>query len=105
MKTGGGTSLSRAILASLSTIVGHPVQMPGGETEDPPPDLGYWGSATIVLFSDGQDLAQSTEAVEAASGLAAAAGVRIETVGIGTTDGTTIEVDGFQVATALNVDL
>jgi Ca-activated chloride channel family protein len=105
MKTSGGTSLSRAILASLSTIVGRPVQLPEGDAADQPTDLGYWGSATIVLFSDGQDMAQSTEGVEAAAGLAAAAGVRIETVGMGTTQGTTVQVDGYQVATALNEDL
>jgi len=107
MKTSGGTSLTRAILASLSTIIGRPVSLPEGDPADqpPPPDLGYWGSATIVLFSDGQDMAQSTDSVEAAAGLAAAAGVRIETVGVGTTQGTTIEVDGFQVATALNEEL
>jgi len=31
--------------------------------------------------------------------------VRIETVGVGTTRGTTVEVDGFQVATALDEEL
>jgi Ca-activated chloride channel family protein len=31
--------------------------------------------------------------------------VRIETVGVGTVEGATVEVDGFQVATSLNEDL
>jgi Ca-activated chloride channel family protein len=56
-----------------------------------------------VLLSDGEDTG-GPDAVAAAE-LAAAAGVHIETIGIGTVDGTTIEVDGYQVATALNEDL
>jgi Ca-activated chloride channel family protein len=103
LKVAGGTSLGQAILASLSTIVGHPVGLPNPESEAPPADLGYWGSATIVLLSDGEDTG-GPDAVAAAE-LAAAAGVHVETVGIGTVDGTTIDVDGFQVATALNEDL
>jgi Ca-activated chloride channel family protein len=105
MKASGGTSLTQAILASLTTIVGHPVRLPDANAQDQPSDLGYWGSATIVLFSDGQDMAENTDGVEAAAGLASEAGVRIETVGIGTTQGTTVEVDGYQVATALNEEL
>ena len=41
----------------------------------------------------------------AAAELAAAAGVHIETIGVGTVAGTTIEVDDYQVATSLNEDL
>jgi Ca-activated chloride channel family protein len=43
--------------------------------------------------------------VELAADVAAKAGVRIETVGIGTARGTTVEVDGFQLATALDEEL
>lgn len=99
----GGTSLGQAILASLSTIVGHSVALPDPDSDAPPPNLGYWGSATIVLLSDGEDTG-GPDAV-AAAGLAANAGVHIETIGVGTAAGTTIEVEGFQVATALNEDL
>jgi Ca-activated chloride channel family protein len=99
----GGTSIGQAILASLTTIVGQTVSLPDPSSTAPPPALGYWGSATIVLLSDGEDTG-GPDAVDAA-GLAANAGVHIETVGFGTVDGTTIEVDGFQVATALNEDL
>jgi Ca-activated chloride channel family protein len=53
-----------------------------------------------VLISDGEDTG-GPDAVTAAE-LAATAGVHIETIGVGTVDGTTIEVDGYQVATALN---
>jgi Ca-activated chloride channel family protein len=99
----GGTSLGEAILASLTTIVGHNVDLPDRSSDSPPPNLGYWGSATIVLLSDGEDTGGPD--VLAAAGLAADAGVHIETVGVGTVAGTTIEVDGYQVSTALNEDL
>jgi len=99
----GGTSLGQAILASLAAIVGQPVSLPDPASDAPPTDLGYWGSATIVLLSDGEDTT-GPDAVAAAE-LAAAAGVHIETIGIGTVQGTTIEVDGYQLATALNEEL
>ncbi|RSM53702.1 hypothetical protein DMB66_38525 [Actinoplanes sp. ATCC 53533] len=95
----GGTSLAQAILASLTTITGKPVALP--EDGAAPPDLGYWGSASIVVFSDGEDTG-GPEQAEAAADLAAAAGVRIQTVGVGTTAGATVEVEGYQLATKLN---
>jgi Ca-activated chloride channel family protein len=99
----GGTSLGQAILASLTTIVGRPVSLPDPSSSTPPANLGYWGSATIVLLSDGEDTG-GPDAI-AAAGLAADAGVHVETIGFGTVGGTTIQVDGYQVATALNEDL
>ena len=99
----GGTSLGQAILGSLTAIVGQTVTLPDPASDEPLPDLGYWGSATIVLLSDGEDTG-GPDAVAAAE-LAAAAGVHIETIGVGTVEGTTIEVDGYQVATALNEEL
>jgi len=99
----GGTSLGQAIVASLAAIVGQSVSLPDPSSDPPPSDLGYWGSATIVLLSDGEDTG-GPDAVAAAE-LAAAAGVHIETIGVGTIEGTTIEVDGYQVATSLNEDL
>jgi Ca-activated chloride channel family protein len=99
----GGTSLGHAILAALTAIVGQTVTLPDPSSDAPPPDLGYWGSATIVLLSDGEDTG-GPDAVAAAE-LAAAAGVHIDTVGVGTVEGTTIEVDGYELATALNEQL
>ena len=46
LRTSGGTSLASAILGSLSAITGKTVTI--GE-DGALPDLGYWGSATIVL--------------------------------------------------------
>jgi Ca-activated chloride channel family protein len=102
LQVNGGTSLGQAILASLTVIVGRPVSLQEAASGQAP-DLGYWGSATIVLLSDGEDTG-GPDAV-AAAGLAAKAGVRIETVGVGTVEGATVEVDGYQVATSLNEEL
>jgi len=99
----GGTSLGQAIIASLAAIIGQSVSLPDPSSDAPPPDLGYWGSATIVLLSDGEDTG-GPDALAAAE-MAAMAGVHNETIGVGTIEGTTIEVDGYQVATSLNEDL
>jgi Ca-activated chloride channel family protein len=96
----GGTSLANAILTSLSAITGKKVTIGRDGTV---PDLGYWGSATIVLFSDGEDKA-SDDATAAAAGAAQKAGVHVETVGVGTTAGGTVTVDGFRIHTALDED-
>ena len=95
---GGGTSLGQAILVGLGTITGKPVTLP--DEGAAPADLGYWPSATIVVFSDGEQTG-GPDAVAAAE-MAAAAGVRIQAVGVGTARGGTVEVDGFQLTTALD---
>jgi Ca-activated chloride channel homolog len=103
MRTAGGTSLASAILGSLSAITGTPVRI--GEDGELP-DIGSWSSATIVLFSDGEDQAGSSgiDAVTAAATIAQNAGVHIEAVGIGTADGATVEIDGYQLHTALDAE-
>jgi len=98
LMAGGGTSLGDAILASLSAITSRTVTI---GPVDSAPDIGYWPSATIVLFSDGQDEAGGTGAGAAAS-VAEKAGVHIDTVGVGTAAGTTVDVDGYHLFTALN---
>ena len=67
------------------------------------PNLGYWGSATIVLISDGEDTG-NTDATQAAAAAAETAGVHIDTVGVGTTAGSTVDVKGFRIHTALDED-
>jgi len=100
LRVAGGTSLASAILGSLSAITGKPVTI-GKDGELP--ELGHWGSATIVLLSDGEDSgAGGSDAVETAATLAQNAGVHIETVGVGTANGTAVEVDGYQLHTALD---
>ena len=99
LTAGGGTSLGDAVLASLSAITHRTVTIgPDGSA----PNLGYWPSATIVLFSDGQDEAGADASVDAAASVAEKAGVHIDTVGVGTTAGTTVDVDGYHLFTALD---
>ena len=94
----GGTPLAGAIVGSLSAITGK-VTLPEEGAEAP--DLGYWSSATVVLVSDGETTDEA-DATEAATALACAAGVHIETVGVGTAAGTTVDADGYVVHTALD---
>ena len=98
LRVAGGTSLGAAIIASLSAITHKRVSLgPGGAI----PDIGYRPSATIVMFSDGQDEGERVSLPTVAK-LAEKAGVRVDTVGIGTTAGTTVEVAGYRLFTALN---
>jgi Ca-activated chloride channel homolog len=103
MRTAGGTSLASAILGSLSAITGQPVRI--GE-EGELPDIGNWSSATIVLFSDGEDQGGfgGSDAATAAATIAQNAGVHIEAVGVGTADGAIVESDGYQLHTALDAE-
>jgi Ca-activated chloride channel family protein len=103
LKASGGTSLGDAILASLSAITHKTVVL---RRDGSAPDIGYWPSATIVLFSDGQDGAGSGGGASGSTGPAASAaekaGVHVDTVGVGTAAGTTVDVDGYHLFTALN---
>ena len=100
---GGGTSLADAILAALSAITHRTV---GLGRNGSVPAIGYWPSATIVLFSDGQDEGTAAGGTDttavAAAAVAQKAGVHIDTVGVGTAAGTTVNVDGYHLFTALD---
>ncbi|WP_326825867.1 VWA domain-containing protein [Streptosporangium sp. NBC_01756] len=98
LKITGGTSLGTAVTASLSAITGRQVAVGRDGTA---PDIGYWPSATIVMFSDGQN--QGAD-VEQAAAVAQRAGVHIHTVGVGTTAGATVQVDGYRLQTSLEED-
>ena len=102
LTAGGGTSLGDAILASLSAITHKTVTI---GRDGSAPNIGYWPSATIVLFSDGQDQPGPGPGAgaDAAAAVAEKAGVHIDTVGVGTTAGTTVEADGYHLFTALDV--
>jgi Ca-activated chloride channel family protein len=107
LKASGGTSLGDAILASLSAITHKTVVL---RRDGSAPNIGYWPSATIVLFSDGQDedgpAGGSASDTSTTAGPAAAAaekaGVHVDTVGVGTVAGTTVDVDGYHLFTALD---
>ena len=119
-----GTSLGQGILAALNAIAvdagltsdesatgadpvpvesaGQDAQSSGPPQEDMLVNLpeGTYPSSVIVLLSDGENN-QSIDPLEAAQA-AAEHGVRIDALGFGTTAGTTLEVDGFSVHTALD---
>jgi Ca-activated chloride channel homolog len=66
-------------------------------------DIGYFGSAAIVLLSDGENTA-APDPLEVAK-LSSTAGVKIYTVGVGSGEETVVDVEGFKVATALDEEM
>jgi Ca-activated chloride channel family protein len=104
-----GTSIARGILSSLTVIAAANRDPAEGfytnRSPDPVtlPDLvpaGTFVPAAIVLLTDGENN-QRPDPLEAAQA-AADRGVRIFTVGIGTAEGTTLEVEGFKVHSRLD---
>lgn len=104
----GSTGLGQGIFASLNAIAGKPIAPNIGAVAEglAAPDgasdvsIGYFGSAAIVLLSDGEDRSELDPGDMA--NLASSAGVKIYTIGVGSAEGTTVEIDGFSVATALD---
>jgi Ca-activated chloride channel family protein len=105
MSPQGGTALGRGIQTSLSAIAGRTVQLdqPDGSPEASGQDLGYYGSAAVILLSDGENTA-GPDPVGAAE-LASTAGVQVYPIGLGSAAGTVLDLGGFQVATALDEPL
>lgn len=98
----GETSLGDGILGGLSAIAGRPIR-PAADTETGPADktpIGYYGGTAIVLLTDGENTSGPDPAELA--GLASAAGVRIDPIGLGSAAGTVLQVKGFSIATALD---
>jgi Ca-activated chloride channel family protein len=107
-----GTSLGQGILASLGAIAQAESDTPAGyysnrsaaPTDSPAPVApGSHDAAEIVLFSDGENN-ERPEPLAAAQ-TAADLGIRIQTIGVGTAAGTTLDLDGFRVQTQLDEDL
>lgn len=102
----GGTSLGRGIFTALNAVAGEPIGLDEMALEDalpeeiPPIDVGDYSSAVIVLLTDGENTT-ALDPLEVAQ-LAAEAGVRIYPVGIGSAEGTVLEVEGFNVLTRLD---
>jgi Ca-activated chloride channel family protein len=105
LSSGGGTSLGQALVASLGAIAGKPVTIdPEALASDSAQvDIGFFGSATVVLLSDGEETSRP-DPVSVAQ-VASVAGVHVDTIGIGTEAGTVVQINGFSVATALHSDL
>jgi Ca-activated chloride channel family protein len=114
LQTQGGTALGNVLLIELTTLLPQagddaerlmnddatppkkPETSDGGDTVTP----GSYAAGAIVLFSDGESNA-GPGAMQAAQ-LAAAHGVRIYTVGVGTTEGVVLRVDGWSARVRLD---
>jgi Ca-activated chloride channel homolog len=104
-----GTSLARGIQASLATIAAADIdptagfytnRSPAPTPEPTPVPAGTYAPAVIVLLTDGENTQQPDPMV--AAQVAADRGVRIDTVGIGSVAGTTLDIEGFKVHSQLD---
>lgn len=95
------TSLGRGVLTALNTVAPESDLGPEapGQVDDGSP-RGAFAPAVIVLLTDGENTAPP-DPLEVAQ-MAADRGVRVHTVGLGTEEGATIEVEGFNLFTQLN---
>lgn len=104
-----GTNIGSGLQVALDAIYEDlgggpqdaPVTPPGQATPTPLP-LGGPPPASIVLLSDGQSNV-GPDPLEVARA-AAAAGVRVYTIGIGTPEGTVLQIQGRSVYTRLDED-
>ena len=108
----GATSIAQGIFSALNAISGEAIAIDEALLDEAlldealleegmvSVDIGRYPSSVIVLLTDGED----TEALDPLqiAQLAAQAGVRIYAIGIGSQEGTVLEVDGFKVLTQLN---
>ncbi len=103
-----GTSLGFGILTALKVLAinsGAPQTSGGTPTVEATPiptpvPVGHKGPAIIVLISDGENTAPP-DPFEAAY-QAAQAGVRIDAIGIGTTAGANLQINGYFIHTQMN---
>lgn len=95
-----GTSLGRGIVTALNQLAEEPGFGAGNDSEGASDSGTGLAPAVIVLLTDGENT-DPPEPLEAAQ-MAIDQGVRIHTVGVGTTDGAVVEVDGFNLFTQLN---
>lgn len=106
LEPAGGTSLSQGLFASLGAIAKGPLLFDPEVLDDanapgaPSIDFGSFGSAIIVMFSDGEDTTEQDPTPLAE--LAASAGIRVFPVGLGSAEGSVVELDGFSIATTLD---
>lgn len=111
LRADGQTSLGGGMLAALGAIAGRPVVLPpdpesgaGTGTQPGPgttePGVGYYGGTAIVLLTDGENTGGPDP--QQVADLTSTAGVRIDPIGLGTPQGTVLQIDGFSVATALD---
>ena len=102
LSVGGGTSIGQGLHTSLSAIAGKPlpIDQEALERDDGGVDIGFFGSSAIVLLSDGENTSR-LDPLRLAE-VASTAGVRIHAIGVGTPEGAVVEIDGFNIGTALD---
>jgi Ca-activated chloride channel homolog len=106
-----GTSLGQGIQAALTVLAQNGSEGPlvySDRTPEPTPSPtpvapGAYVPAVIVLLSDGENNGPPDPL--AAAQLAADRGVRIYTVGLGTTTGAVIKIEGFSVRSRMDEDM
>jgi Ca-activated chloride channel family protein len=98
----GGTSLGQGIFTSLNAIAGKALSFDQATAQGGASQLKIedYSSAVVMLFTDGENT-DSPDPTQVAQ-LAADAGVRVYPIGIGSPEGTTITVDGFNIVTQLD---
>jgi Ca-activated chloride channel family protein len=101
----GGTSLGQGLYASLTAIAGKPIVIDEAALNSDlgQVDIGFFGSSTIVVLSDGENNSEPDPL--ALAQIASVAGVHIHAIGVGTPEGTVVDIGGFNVATALDREL
>jgi Ca-activated chloride channel homolog len=101
----GGTSLGQGIFTSLRTIAGKPLKIDDSalNSDAGSVNIGFFGSSAIVLLSDGENTTRPDPL--ALAEVASTAGVHVHAVGLGTEQGTVVQVDGFNVATSLDAPM
>ena len=101
LEPSSGTSLGTGIQTALNlALSASGPGSPESTADDESGPRGAFAPAVIVLLTDGENT-EPPEPLEVAQA-AIDRGVRVHTVGIGTQDGTIIEVDGFNLFTQLN---
>ena len=106
LSVSGGTSLGQGLFTSLSTIAGKPLQIDESALES---DARH--ASTSATSARRRSCCSPTARTRRAptrstiAEVASTAGVRVHAIGLGTEQGTVVEVDGFNVATALDADL
>ncbi len=105
LSIGGGTSVGQGLLTALDAIAGKQLTINAKSLASDAGQLniGYYGSASVVMFSDGENISGPDPVTMAQ--VASVAGVRVHTIGVGTPQGTVVQIDGFSVATALDQSL
>ena len=102
VSVGGGTSLGQGLLTSLDAIAGKQITIDPAalQSDEAKVDIGYYGGATLVAFSDGENT-NGPDPLSVAQ-VASVAGVRVHAIGVGTEAGTVFQDQGFSIATALD---